>query len=75
MAFTDAFDMTFAIKKDMKLMINQPLPIVMLTDSLSLFDVITKSTITTEKRLMIDIKVVKDSYQRNEVQNIALLTH
>ena len=70
MAFADAFDMKFAIKNDMELMITQPLPIVMLTDSLSLFEVITKSTITTEKRLMIEIKVVKDSYQCNEVQNI-----
>ena len=73
MAFADAFDMTFAIKKDMELMMNTPIPIVMLTDSLSLFDVITKSTITTEKRLMIDIKVVKDSYQRNELQTIGFI--
>ena len=56
MAFADAFDMTFAITKDMKLMINHPLPIVMLTDSLFLFDLITKTTVTTEKRFMIDIK-------------------
>ena len=47
MAFADTFDMKFAIKKDMELMVNKLIPIVMLTDRLSLFDVITKSTITT----------------------------
>ena len=73
MAFADAFDMTYAIKRDIELMTNQPIPISMLTDSLSLFDVITKSTITTEKRLMIDLKVVKDSYHRNELRNIGFI--
>ena len=44
----------------------------MLTDSLSLFDVVTKATLTTEKRLMIDIKV-KDTYHRNEIENIGFI--
>ena len=73
MDFADAFDMTFAIKMDMELMTNQTILISMLTNSLSLFDVITESKITTEKRLMIDIKVVKDSYQRNELRNIGFI--
>lgn len=33
MAFAVALDITFAIKKDMEHMINQPIPICMLTDS------------------------------------------
>lgn len=45
----------------------------MLTDSLSLFDVVTKATVTTEKRLMIDIQVVKDSYHRNEIEHISFI--
>ena len=72
MAFADAFDMKFAIKKDM---INQPLPIVMRTESLSLFGVTTKSTITAEKRLMIDIKVVKYKLLDLFTPRITLLTH
>ena len=70
MAFADPFDMTYAIKKDMELMTNQPILISMLTDSLSPFDLIT---ITTERRLIIDIKVVRDSFQRNELRNIGFI--
>ena len=73
MAFADAFDMAFAIRNDPSNMLSQKLPIVMLTDSLSLIDVVTKATLTTEKRLMIDIRVVKDSYHRNEIENIGFI--
>lgn len=51
-------------------MLNKQIPLIMLTDSLSLFDVITKSTTTNEKPLMIDIKVLEDYYQRKELQTI-----
>lgn len=73
MAFADAFDMAYVIKYDLQLMLGKVIPISMMTDSLSLFDVITKSTITTERRLMIDIKAAKESYQKNEIQDIAYI--
>lgn len=40
---------------------------MLFTDSLSLFDVITKATSTAEKRLTIDISVVKEAYRQNEL--------
>ena len=49
------------------------IPIVMLTDSLSPFDVITKAKITSERRLMIDVKAVKDAYQRHELGAIRFI--
>ena len=73
MTFADAFDMAYAMKNDLHNMTSLDIPIVMLTDSLSLFDVITKAKITSEKRLMIDVKVVKDAYQRNELHNIGFI--
>jgi hypothetical protein len=45
----------------------------MYTDSLSLFDVITKSSTTAEKRLMIDLVVVRDAYDRMEIEQLAFL--
>ena len=67
MAFADAFDMAFAMKNDICKMKSLDIPIVMLADSLSLFDVITKAKITSERRVMIDVKVDKDAYQRYEI--------
>ena len=45
----------------------------MLTQSLSLFDVGTKATVTTGKRLMTDIKDAQNSYCRNEIENIGFI--
>lgn len=44
----------------------------MITDSLLLFDVTTKSSSTAEKNLMIDLMNVKGSYQRREMDIIRL---
>jgi hypothetical protein len=46
MALADAFGMAYAMKHDIETIIKQNVPIVILTDSLSLFDVITKATTT-----------------------------
>lgn len=54
-------------------MLNQVIPLSMRTNSLSLFDVLTKATVTTEKRLMIDLQTVKDSYRNNEINNVAFI--
>lgn len=51
-AFADAFEMNSTIKKDMEQTMSKQMPIVMLTNALSLFDVINKPTLTTEKLLM-----------------------
>ena len=73
MAFADAFYMAYAMTNDLHNMTSLDIQTVMLTDSLSLFDVITKAKITSEKRLIIDVKIVKDAYQRNELHNIAFI--
>jgi hypothetical protein len=44
MALADAFDMAYALKHDIQTIIKQRVPIVIITDSLSLFDVIIKSS-------------------------------
>jgi hypothetical protein len=55
MALADAFDMAYALKHDMDMIIKQKVPIVILTDSQSLFEVIPRASITAEKRMMIDL--------------------
>lgn len=73
MAFADAFDMAFVLKHDIEAMIKKTLPIVMITDSLSLFDVITRASSTTEKRLMIDIESVRKAYKNKEIEKMVFV--
>lgn len=49
MAFDDAFDMIFTLKHDLETMLNFPTFLSKMTDSNSLFDVITRTANTTEK--------------------------
>lgn len=42
----------------------------MLTYSLSIFKVIVKSTITTEKRILIDIRAAREAYERWEICDV-----
>lgn len=73
MAFTDAFDMTFAMNNDIRRINSHDIPIAMLTEIFSLFDFITKANIFSYRRLMIDEKVVKDAHHRNEVGSIVFI--
>ena len=45
----------------------------MFTDSKSLFDIITKCSNTSERRLMIDLQAVRDAYQSYEISNVGFL--
>lgn len=70
MALADAFDMAYAITQDIRKMLTKEVPIMMITDTLSLFDVITKATSPTEKRLMTDISTVKEACKNNELSKL-----
>jgi hypothetical protein len=67
MAFADGIDMAIMLKHDIEWMIDRDVPIHAFTDSLSLFDVITRSTSTSEKRLMIDITAAKEAYHEGTI--------
>ena len=49
MAFADAFDMSYVVKRDMQRLIGRNISLTMVTDSLSLFDVITRASVSAEK--------------------------
>lgn len=73
MAFADTFDMFFTLRHDLEKITSCKLPKRMMTDSKSLFDVLTKTTMTTKKRLIIDLQTVKNAYASFEVSDVALL--
>jgi hypothetical protein len=73
MALADGFDVAFSICHDLQIITGKSIPIVILTDSLSLFDVLTKATAASEKRLMIDLAAAKESYKNREIETIGFV--
>jgi hypothetical protein len=73
MALADAFDSAYSLKHDLQAMLCREVPITVYTDSLSLFDVRTKSTVPREKRLMIDVVAIKNAYKSCELDTIAFI--
>lgn len=54
-------------------MISFKITIVMMTESMILFDVLTKATCVTEKRLMIHVCIVKGAYEKMKFKNVAFI--
>jgi hypothetical protein len=59
MALADGFDAAYSLKHDLQTVLKRSVDIFMY--SLSLFDVLTNLSTTAEKRLMIDLVVVKEA--------------
>ena len=71
LALADAVDMAIAMRTDFELIVGKKFPISIYTDSRSLFDVITRNTTTTEKRLMVDIRAIREAYEHMEISDVA----
>lgn len=67
-------DMAFAIGSTLKLITEQlglpNVPLIVCTDSYSLYECLVKLGTTKEKRLMIDIMALRQSYERRELFEI-----
>ncbi len=72
-SFADAFDKAFSIKHELESLVQRAVPLEMFTDSKSLLDVITKCSSTSERRLMIDIQIVRDAYSREEISDVGFI--
>ena len=70
MEFADAFDISYIIKRELQRLSARNVPLTMVTDSLSLFDIITRASITAEKRLMIDLETVNGTFKRREIEKM-----
>lgn len=72
-ALADAFDQAFILRHDLQRILGKEIPLLMLTDSKVLFDVITGNRYTTEARLMVDIAAVRETYNNRIISNIGLI--
>jgi hypothetical protein len=70
-AMANGFDTGSVIKSIIEKILNIPsLLMILLTDSRSLYDCLVKLGITSEKRLMIDLMCLRQSYERREITEI-----
>ena len=71
-SFSDMFDVCYKLAHDLKSMLqNREVPIQLYTDSKSLFDVISRGTQTSEKRLMLDIAALEKGLRRRRLAILA----
>ena len=67
---THGFDMGASIKSTIDRILQINLPLVICTDSKSLFDCLVKLGTTQEKRLMIDVMCLRQAYERREIAEV-----
>lgn len=72
-AFSDMFDYAIAISKDIAKLLGRTIPIQLLTDSKSLFDVISKGSRTSEKRMMLDIAAAREGFRDKIISGIGFI--
>eukprot|EP00173_Palmaria_palmata_P003808 Plantae.Rhodophyta-Palmaria_palmata.ctg4150.p2 GENE.Plantae.Rhodophyta-Palmaria_palmata.ctg4150~~Plantae.Rhodophyta-Palmaria_palmata.ctg4150.p2 ORF type:complete len:156 (-),score=20.32 Plantae.Rhodophyta-Palmaria_palmata.ctg4150:275-742(-) len=73
-AFAEAFDASFVVKYELERLLKRPTALQMLVDSKQIFDAVTQSTRTTEKRLLLDLAAAKQSFERGEISEFGLVT-
>jgi hypothetical protein len=69
-AMSNAFDISSAIKCTIEKILRISLPLTICTDSKSLYDCLVKLGTTQEKRLMIDLMCLRQSYERREIAEV-----
>jgi hypothetical protein len=69
-AMTNEFDADSVIKSIIQRIFNIFLSMILLTDSRSLYDCLVKLEITSEKRLIIDLMCLRQSYERRKITKI-----
>ena len=72
-AFSDLFDVAFTLAHEVKFITGSQIPVQLLTDSTSLFDVISKGSGTSEKRMMLDIAAARKGFRSKAISDIGFV--
>jgi hypothetical protein len=69
-ALTHGFDIAAVIKSTTEKILRKPVPLMLCTDSKSLYECLVKLGTTREKRLMVDLMCLRQAYERREVAEV-----
>lgn len=69
-AMVYGFDQSFVLHKAIGEFLGHNLPLRLYTDSQSLFESLTTLNTTSEKRLLIDLSMLRESYERREIADV-----
>lgn len=67
--FSDLFNVVITLAKELSAMTSRTVPVQLLTDSKSLFGVISKGSRTSEKRPMLDIAAVREVFKDKTISD------
>lgn len=73
-ALSAVLDDAFVLRYDLETLCRRHIPLTIYTDSQQAFDVVTRSSHPTKKRLLIDISGLWESYTRREISSLGLFT-
>lgn len=71
--FVTLFDYAFMVRHTLSKMTNRKVPLYLFTDSYSMFSTITKSSSVREKRLLLDLAIIREAYSDKAVDNIGFV--
>src|ERR1019366_496566 len=69
-AITHGFDISACLKLTIERILGFPVPLTVCTDLKSVYDCLVKLGTTQEKRLMVDLMCLRQSYERREIAEI-----
>jgi hypothetical protein len=64
------FDIAYLVKTTLDLILNKDMPLVVCTDSKSLYNCLVKLGTTHKKRLIIDVISMREAYKRREIAQV-----
>ena len=71
-AFGDLIDVSTTLANELELVFSRKIPVQLFTDSKSLFDVISRGSRTSEKRVMLDIAAAREGVKDRTISDIGL---
>jgi len=72
-AFSDLFDVAAALASELEVLYKRKIPVQLLTDSKCLFDVISKGSRTTGKRMQLDIAAAREGFGTKVISDIGFI--
>lgn len=58
------------LRNDLEQLIGKRIPLTMVPDSESIFNIIIKESVSSEKRLIVDIKIARQEYYRGGISDV-----